>query len=486
MALRAVPDRPLSGVGLVRVSKVGARGDDLLSPDLQRHAIETYAAGRGIEVIQWIEALDESGSQARSPWWRRLDQAVSMVESGQVQAILVWKFSRAARQRLKWAVAIDRVEVAGGVLESATEQLDTTTSTGRLGRGVLAEMAAWESDKIGEQWKEVHAHRRAQGLPHRHYDRIGYTRARTPGGDGYMIDPDTAPVIAELYDRYVSGEGLRQLVRWLERQGVVSPRTGRPWTNRGVGYLLQSGWAAGLLYSAKNGTWEPGAHPPIITTRVWDAYLAEHARRQRTYPRLLNPTTMLSGLVYCGHCGCRCRLRSDRRYGTGYLFACGVPCQGAPSIVRRKAETAVADWLAEHAADRQVRDGTTAADKAARVAWKAEQSTLRREAQNLDVQLSRLTREMAAGRVPAGAYETVRDELLEAQEDATGRLRELAVMLGRPRPSAAQFARVLDVWDGMDIAGRQAALATVIGRVEVVRADGRVEARVVGVWEAGG
>ena len=170
--LAAVPDAPRRGIALIRVSKARGR-DDVSSPQLQRTAIADYAAGRGIDVVEWVEALAESASRSRSPWWRRLEAAVAAVEAGERDVVLVWKDGRAARHRRNWAVALDRIEVAGGTLETATEGLDTTASTGRLARGMLAEMAACESEQKGEVWKETHARRRAQGMPHAGGPRLG-------------------------------------------------------------------------------------------------------------------------------------------------------------------------------------------------------------------------------------------------------------------------------------------------------------------------
>src|SRR6476660_7321680 len=150
--LRPVPESPPRVLGLIRVSK---ERDGVVSPEVQRTAISDYSAARGYEITGWLEGLDESGSRARSAWWPRLDQAVAAVEAGEYDVIVVWKFSRTARHRLRWAVALDRVESAGGQLESATEQVDTTTSTGRFTRGMLAELNAFEAERIGEVWKEV-------------------------------------------------------------------------------------------------------------------------------------------------------------------------------------------------------------------------------------------------------------------------------------------------------------------------------------------
>src|SRR4051794_20537920 len=100
--LRAVPEHPPKAVGLIRVSK---ERDGMISPDLQRAAIEAYATARGYEVASWLEGLDESGSRARSAWWQKLDEGVRRIEDAEAEVLLVWKFSRAARHRLRWAVA---------------------------------------------------------------------------------------------------------------------------------------------------------------------------------------------------------------------------------------------------------------------------------------------------------------------------------------------------------------------------------------------
>jgi site-specific DNA recombinase len=60
------------------------------------------------------------------------------------------------------------------VIESATEQIDTTTSTGRFTRGMLAEMAAFEAERIGDTWREAHSRRVRMGLPKDGKPRFGY------------------------------------------------------------------------------------------------------------------------------------------------------------------------------------------------------------------------------------------------------------------------------------------------------------------------
>jgi len=74
------------------------------------------------------------------------------------------------------SVYVAELEDAGGVLVSATEDFDTTTATGKFGRGMLLEFSAFESDRAGKTWKEAFDHRVREGLPSLGRDRFGYRR----------------------------------------------------------------------------------------------------------------------------------------------------------------------------------------------------------------------------------------------------------------------------------------------------------------------
>lgn len=109
------------------------------------------------------------------------------------------------------------MESAGGRLESAVEPIDTQTAAGRLSRGMLLEIAAFESEVIGETWQAVHRQRRENGLPHHGPQRLGYSYTRQ---SGYLVD-DQADIVRELYARFTSGEGLSTLTSWLLAEGVT-------------------------------------------------------------------------------------------------------------------------------------------------------------------------------------------------------------------------------------------------------------------------
>ena len=131
--------------------------EESISLELQEDAGRRYATQQGYEVIG-VEA--DEGISGRT-WHKRpaIQRVMAQIETGEADVIILWKWSRLSRSRLDWAIAIDKVEAAGGRIESATEQVDVSTSTGRFARGMLAEFAAFESERIGDTWKEAHQRR---------------------------------------------------------------------------------------------------------------------------------------------------------------------------------------------------------------------------------------------------------------------------------------------------------------------------------------
>lgn len=479
--LRAVPagqDRPRRMLGVVRVSK---EREGMASPEQQEHAIRTAAAARGHVLLEpLLYGLDESGSQRRSAWWRKLDDAVEQVEQGEADGIIVWKFSRVARQRLKWNVAVDRVESAGGVLESATEDFDTTTSAGRFARGMTAEMNAFQAEMIGEGWIETHERRVRAGLPHTGRRRWGYEYDRV--AKIHRPHPEQGPLLAELYRRYVAGESIYALVRWLNAHGWASP-AGAGWSYRGLLGLLDNGFAAGLF--RYRGELHQGVHEPLIDADLWQAYLDARAARRRLPARVERSAYLLSGLVRCARCGHSMAAnkidpgtklhKNGKRYSAGRLkliYRCehGVGsglCRGG-SIKMAIVEEHVLGYLRELAAEVDQRAAGRVVVDARHALLEQEEKRLARELQKAADALVRLALRDAEQRMPAAIYEKARAELEERRTtlreamEAAGRTHRRAA---RDRP--AEAAQLLASWDVLPVSGRREILRGLIDCVLV-------------------
>ncbi|MGN6609944.1 MAG: recombinase family protein [Jatrophihabitans sp.] len=481
--LRPVTESPRRALGVVRVSK---ERDEMVSPEIQWTAITDHCTRRGYQLVGRIEGIDESGSRRRSPWWAKLDQAVGQVEAGDVDVIVVWRFDRTARNRLRWNVALDRVDVAGGAIESATEPIDTTTASGRFARGMLGEMAAYRAEEIGSVWRDVHARRTRAGLPANGKPRFGYDYT-----DGkHRPSPDTGSVLAALYRRYIAGESAYALVEWLNREGIrTAPgySTSGPgaWTQRTLRRVLDSGFGAGLLTVA--GEHIPGAHEPVIDERTWAAYQVARAAR-RTLRRSERSQYLLSGMVRCmvdvdgqpcgssmgggqfgnGHVAkFRCiAAHAERRHPGGY-------------VTMRVVEDAVRAWL-QDVAD-EVDETTGQVTPASSI--KRDADALAREISDLEQQLVTLSVQLARRIVPESVYEAARDQILAEQRRLRGQHDRALVAVQRvdAGPIAAVLVKDWDV-EALTTAEKRAFVRKLLARVEVTPGRPKATITLVPAW----
>ncbi|MEU3917084.1 recombinase family protein [Streptomyces sp. NPDC029004] len=500
-------------LGYIRVS---TWKEEKISPELQQTAIESWARRTGRRIIDWITDLDATGRNFK----RRIMGGIQRVEEREAVGIIVWKFSRFGRNDLGIAVNLARLEHAGGQLQSATEDVDARTAVGRFNRRILFDLAVFESDRAGEQWKETHTWRRAHGLPATGGQRLGYIwhprRLPDPTRPGqwliqderYEVDPNAEDHIQELYARKLgtakgqggTPAGYGALAGWLNRLGYRTG-VGTLWKADSLRRYMLAGFAGGLLrihdpdckcdYTANGGTctrWLhiDGAHEAIITPETWERFLAHVEERRRMSPRARNPTYPLTGLVRCGSCRGDVGATSAKRAAGriyGYAYMCGnasrsggTVCANGVWVQRYIVEDVVFSWLAEEAAagvdlappapvDTPQEDPRKhAAAKRARL--QAEQTRIGNALANLAAD-----RALTPEAYPPGVLEQARALLLEQQAAVSAGLEEAAAVESTPRRQdfVSLTVGVVAEWDTLEPAEKNGILRQLIRRVVCTR-----------------
>ncbi|MEI2279003.1 recombinase family protein [Paenarthrobacter ilicis] len=453
----------------IRVSK---ERDGMISPELQLASIEQHCERSGYEIVETITDLDMTGR-----FWKRrqVERAIGMIEAGTADVLVVWKISRVSRNRKDWAIAVDRVEGIGGRMESATEPMDTTTSSGRFARGMLAELAAFESERMGEQWKESHARRVKAGVPANGKPRFGYQYSKE---SGFSPDPVSGPVLAELYRRYLSGQSIYSLVKWLN-DGPTRPVTGYGvssdglWSARTVRRIMDQGFGAG--YITHHGERVPGIHEPVITETEWNEYLARRETR-RVSRRSERSQYLFSGMIRCScgapmHAGLfgtantpkyRCAAAgAKRKHAGGY-------------VMTETVEKDVLAWLESVASNIEAEADLSI--RAQEQTAKATDSVHRLGAQlaKLGTRMDQLTNKMLDGTIPDDTYRRLRDELETQRGQLEVSIRDAQVVASRP--PASLIPSLLENWTILPLDTKRDLLSRLVSLVEV--APGRPRAKV--------
>jgi hypothetical protein len=185
---------------------------------------------------------------------------------------------------------VKRVTRAKGVLLTPDMPDAINTPTGEFTFGMLLQVAKLYRSQARARWASATERATLDGIP------VGRTafgyRQRTDRR--IEIDPDTAPIVLELFERRAAGAGWNTLTDWLAEQ------TGKRQTISGVRELIRNKlYKTGLLtYGHVVSEWNAGA---IVDEALWTTAQrsAKHdPRRSRS-----DGFYLLSGLARCGECG---------------------------------------------------------------------------------------------------------------------------------------------------------------------------------------
>jgi DNA invertase Pin-like site-specific DNA recombinase len=129
------------------------------STELQRREIEGFLQGKGFREIVFFEDK-QTGTNANRP---RLQEMLSRVRRGDIGVVIVWKLDRLFRSLKDLVNTLHEFSENGTSFISVKDNLDFTTSTGRLMVNILGAFAQFEADLIRSRVIAGLANARAMG-----------------------------------------------------------------------------------------------------------------------------------------------------------------------------------------------------------------------------------------------------------------------------------------------------------------------------------
>jgi site-specific DNA recombinase len=287
----------------VRVS-TNRQAEEGLSLEAQERRVRERIEREGWEFEGVYVERGVSGRRAARP---ELDRLLGSLDS--IDRLVIPKLDRLGRSNKHLHEVFEILQGAGVELVSVAEGIDTSTSAGRLMRNMLANLAEFESDTIGDRVRSVTASRVEKG---KHHGRApyGYTSRE---GSLYPVEP-AASVVRRIFNEFTAGKSQRSIQRALNNEGVPS-QTGREWTQGTVSKILSN-----VTYSGRvviNGEEHAGIHEPLVSAEVWDRAVKLRAATARTKGKGRGRPSSGSHLftrslrLTCAHCGEAMIPRSD-------------------------------------------------------------------------------------------------------------------------------------------------------------------------------
>ena len=152
--------------------------------------------------------------------------------------------------------------------------------------------------------------------------------------ENYIVDEETAPVVQQIYQLCLAGNGPTKIARMLTEQQIPTPgtleyrRTGSTrryhpgyeckWATNTVVHILENREYTGCLvnfktekpsYKVKHSVENPvekqaifeNHHEPIIDRETWER--VQELRKQRKRPNRYDEVGLFSGMLFCADCG---------------------------------------------------------------------------------------------------------------------------------------------------------------------------------------
>ena len=283
------------------------------SPDSQLKKISEYAKKNGYRILNEHIYADE-GISGKSI--KKRENFKKMINAAKrtprpFDVILVWKFSRFARSREDSIVykSMLRKELGIRVISVSEDVGDDKMSV--IFEAMIEAMDEYYSVNLAEEVKRGMIEKITRGEP----------CAAAPFGyeiiqKQYRILPNEAEIARNVFESFLSGNGMTDIARRLNCLGIRTHRGGKI-ENRTVEYWLNNPVDIGKLRWNPHGKtaryhWNDGEimlidglHEPIISHEVWQAVQKKLAlkRRERKKYEKETVSSSLVGIIRCGVCG---------------------------------------------------------------------------------------------------------------------------------------------------------------------------------------
>ena len=399
------------------------------------------------EGWQLVEVFTDAGISGRKGRDERPQLQALMRRLDEVDVLVVASLSRLGRSNRHLQQIFAELEAKRVELVSLSEGISTTTAAGKLLRNVLASLAEFEADLIGERVGIGAQARAKSGRPHGKAP-YGYRSKR----GNLEIDTEQAQVVERIYRAAADGRSGRQIVRELNAQHIPA-HSGGKWSPASVSKILRNPTYKGLIRF--NGEELPGQHEPIIEAGLWAKVAAAQTSKSPT-PRQARPGRAPSGphlftkgLLRCMNCQSAMLPRTEKRDGREEYRCRGREnngpdfCAQTP-IPREPLDRAAFAYFREVGLDvertrKELADATTAATRDAAKQLRAATAQAKRTAAAVE----RVRADYKSGTITAAEWRELKSELEAEHVDAQTRLdaardREAELIAAAPQSPDAE------------------------------------------------
>lgn len=264
-----------------------------ISAQLQK--LKAFCVSQGWEV-EGIYA--DEGISAKDMNRPQLKKMIKDIENEKINCVLVYRLDRLTRSVFDLYKLLETFEKHDCKFKSATEVYDTTTAMGRMFITIVAALAQWERENMGERIAMGQIEKARQGK---------WTASQAPFGydlnkdeSKLYIKHDEAFIVRKIFDMYRT-RGMNQISLYLNNHKMYT-KLGRKWTDSTIGIILNNPVYYGYIYWS--GEVYKGNHEAIISKEDYDnASKISRVRNTSAGGRAVSSPYIFSRKLKCPECG---------------------------------------------------------------------------------------------------------------------------------------------------------------------------------------
>ncbi len=255
-SVQGVPPTPLTHESRMSNQRCAIYGryschmqDDSTTIESQLRECRKYAREHGLTIVEeavYVDrALEGTNAENRDAFQRML--AAAQRAPRPFDVILVWKFSRFARNREDSAVTKSLLRRCGVDVISVSEPVDRDSPAGVLTEGMLEVLDEFYSARLAEEVRRGQIETTLDGFSIGGRPAYGYRRPEVPDPRGRTdrtgqavlrisleIEPAEAAVVQRMFDAYAGGAGYTRIAKTLNGEHIPGPRGGT-WDTSTIG-----------------------------------------------------------------------------------------------------------------------------------------------------------------------------------------------------------------------------------------------------------
>ena len=191
-----------------------------------------FAERKGLNVIKTYADRALSGTRADNrPEFQKMicDSAL-----GEFKIVIVWKIDRFSRDKYDSVVYKSKLNKNGVKVISATEPIDDSPE-GKLMESIFEGFSEYYVRDLGMKTSRGMTENTIKGKYNGGSVTFGY---EIDENQHFQIDPATAPIVKDIFERYANGEPIRSMASELNEKSITNH--GKPFTYHFINWMLKN------------------------------------------------------------------------------------------------------------------------------------------------------------------------------------------------------------------------------------------------------